>query len=232
MSKWVYCFGDGKAEGKAEMKNLLGGKGANLAEMSQHRPARAARLHHHHRGLHRLLRQRPEATRPSSRTQVARRAGHDREGDRRQVRRPDEPAAGLRPLRRPRLDARHDGHRPQPRPQRHDGRGPGRRRPATRASPTTATAASSRCSATSCSASTTTTSRTILEHVKHDRGVKLDTDLDRRRTAGAGRRLQGGRTRSTTGKPFPQDPHEQLWARDRRRVQLLDERPRRSTTAG
>lgn len=32
--KYVYYFGGGKAEGKAEMKNLLGGKGANLAEMS------------------------------------------------------------------------------------------------------------------------------------------------------------------------------------------------------
>ena len=32
--KWVYVFGDGKAEGKAQMKNLLGGKGANLAEMA------------------------------------------------------------------------------------------------------------------------------------------------------------------------------------------------------
>jgi len=34
MGRWVYRFGDGKAEGRAEMKNLLGGKGANLAEMS------------------------------------------------------------------------------------------------------------------------------------------------------------------------------------------------------
>ena len=33
MAKWVYSFGDGAAEGRAEMKNLLGGKGANLAEM-------------------------------------------------------------------------------------------------------------------------------------------------------------------------------------------------------
>lgn len=32
--KWVYFFGDGEAEGRAEMRNLLGGKGANLAEMS------------------------------------------------------------------------------------------------------------------------------------------------------------------------------------------------------
>ena len=34
MAKWVYSFGDGKAEGEANMRNLLGGKGANLAEMS------------------------------------------------------------------------------------------------------------------------------------------------------------------------------------------------------
>lgn len=31
--KRVYTFGGKKAEGKADMKNLLGGKGANLAEM-------------------------------------------------------------------------------------------------------------------------------------------------------------------------------------------------------
>ena len=33
-NKRVYFFGDGKAEGRSEMKNLLGGKGANLAEMT------------------------------------------------------------------------------------------------------------------------------------------------------------------------------------------------------
>ncbi|MRR39010.1 pyruvate, phosphate dikinase, partial [bacterium] len=32
--KYVYFFGSGEAEGKADMKNLLGGKGANLAEMT------------------------------------------------------------------------------------------------------------------------------------------------------------------------------------------------------
>src|SRR5918911_177101 len=34
MTQWVYTFGDGKPEGQATMKNLLGGKGANLAEMA------------------------------------------------------------------------------------------------------------------------------------------------------------------------------------------------------
>jgi pyruvate,orthophosphate dikinase len=33
-TKWVYGFGEGRAEGRADMRNLLGGKGANLAEMS------------------------------------------------------------------------------------------------------------------------------------------------------------------------------------------------------
>ncbi|MBX6425998.1 MAG: pyruvate, phosphate dikinase [Variibacter sp.] len=34
MAKWVFTFGDGKAEGRADMRDLLGGKGANLAEMA------------------------------------------------------------------------------------------------------------------------------------------------------------------------------------------------------
>jgi pyruvate, orthophosphate dikinase len=34
MAKWVYTFGDGHAEGSSRMRALLGGKGANLAEMA------------------------------------------------------------------------------------------------------------------------------------------------------------------------------------------------------
>ena len=34
MAKWVYTFGDGTAEGTSSMRDLLGGKGANLAEMA------------------------------------------------------------------------------------------------------------------------------------------------------------------------------------------------------
>src|ERR1700757_3830603 len=33
-TRWVYAFGGGGADGDASMKNLLGGMGANLAEMS------------------------------------------------------------------------------------------------------------------------------------------------------------------------------------------------------
>ncbi len=34
MTKWVYSFSAKRAEGRGEMKNLLGGKGANLHEMA------------------------------------------------------------------------------------------------------------------------------------------------------------------------------------------------------
>src|SRR5471032_3373134 len=33
-SKWIYAFGGGRADGKPNMRNLLGGKGAGLAEMA------------------------------------------------------------------------------------------------------------------------------------------------------------------------------------------------------
>src|SRR6201987_2705531 len=33
--QWVYAFGGGIAEGRASMRNLLGGKGAGLAEMAR-----------------------------------------------------------------------------------------------------------------------------------------------------------------------------------------------------
>ena len=33
-TKYVYSFGGGSADGRTDMKNLLGGKGANLAEMA------------------------------------------------------------------------------------------------------------------------------------------------------------------------------------------------------
>jgi len=38
--KYVYFFGDGKADGNESMKNLLGGKGANLAEMAGNKDLR------------------------------------------------------------------------------------------------------------------------------------------------------------------------------------------------
>ena len=42
MSKWTYNFRQGEADGAASMKELLGGKGAGLAEMARLRKMRRA----------------------------------------------------------------------------------------------------------------------------------------------------------------------------------------------
>ena len=52
MAKWVYMF----TEGNATMRNLLGGKGANLAEMTNLGLPVPQGLHNHNRGLHTVLR--------------------------------------------------------------------------------------------------------------------------------------------------------------------------------
>ena len=88
------------------------------------RPAGAAGLHHHHRGLHALLRQRAEISEGPGEAGRRRPRPH-RAHHRPAVRRPRQSAARLGALRRARLDAGHDGHRAQPRPQRRDRRGAG-----------------------------------------------------------------------------------------------------------
>ena len=44
--KYVYSFGGGKAEGNGKMKDVLGGKGAGLAEMTNAGLARTSGIHH------------------------------------------------------------------------------------------------------------------------------------------------------------------------------------------
>ena len=53
--KRVYTFGNGQAEGKAGMKNLLGGKGANLAEMNLNWCSRTSGIYNYYRSLHGIL---------------------------------------------------------------------------------------------------------------------------------------------------------------------------------
>ena len=148
--KYVYCFGR-KTDGNGTMKPLLGGKGANLAEMCRIGlpvppgftiTTEVCTYYYANKRTYPPALRGPDGSR-------RRRA---RAADRQDVRRPEGPAAGLGALRRPRLDAGHDGHDPQSRPERPDRRGARRPRPGIRASPGTATAASSRCTATSCSA--------------------------------------------------------------------------------
>ena len=56
--KYVYYFGDGKAEGTSNMKELLGGKGAGLAEMTNLGISVPPRIYDFHRSLRRVLQDR------------------------------------------------------------------------------------------------------------------------------------------------------------------------------
>ena len=95
------------------------------------RPARAARLHHHHRGLHRVLQERP-AVSGRARSPGPFRAGTCGTGGGPALRRPAQAAARFGPVRRAGVDAGDDGHGAEPRAERcHGGRsgGGGQRRP-------------------------------------------------------------------------------------------------------
>ena len=141
-TKYVYFFGAGKKRhGRNDQIRLLLRRRKDRRQRRHAQPPRRqgrqprgdglprppgpAGLHDHDRGLHALLRRR-QADRPGH-PGSDRRLRRPARGVRRQeVRRRQEPAPRLRPLRRPRLDAGHDGHDPQPRPQRD--RGPVARR--------------------------------------------------------------------------------------------------------
>ena len=115
MAKYVYYFGPKGTEGDATMKNLLGGKGANLAEMAKLGlpvPAGFTITTEFCTVYFKEGRKFPEALKQEVADALkprSKRHGHE-------VRRPGQPAAGLLPLRRPQVDARHDGNRAERRP--------------------------------------------------------------------------------------------------------------------
>ncbi len=130
-----------RAEGEAEMKNLLGGKGANLAEMASLGLPVPAGFTITTECCTDYFDERRQVSPTASRTQVADGPDADRRGHGHEVRRPGEPAAGLLPLRRPPVDARHDGDRAQRRPLLDDDSRAWSRSRATSGSSTTPTAA-------------------------------------------------------------------------------------------
>ena len=127
MAKWVYTFGDGKAEGGSRMRDLLGGKGANLAEMANlglpvppgFTITTEVCSFFYANGKNYPPELKPEVE--AALVHVGKLTGRGF-GDQTQS------ASGLGPLRRARLDAGHDGYRSEPRPQRCDRRGAGQER--------------------------------------------------------------------------------------------------------
>ena len=133
-----------------------------------------------------------------------------RQDRRRAVRRRRQSSARVGPLGHPRLDARHDGHRAQSRPQRSDRRGA--RAPLGRPAdlPTTPIAASSRCMPTWCSASTTSCSRRSSRTTKISRASNSTLSSAPRIGWRSSSRYKA-LVESELGEPFPQDLHVQLW---------------------
>ncbi len=122
--KRVYFFGNGKAEGGAHLKDLLGGKGANLADMTLvPLPVPPGfTITTETCGQYNDLGQKlPRGLMDEVRANLLKleKATGKKFGD------AEQSAARVRPIRREDLHARHDGHRPEHRPERSGRRGPG-----------------------------------------------------------------------------------------------------------
>ena len=205
---FVYDFDHSHRRPPMELKDLLGGKGANLAEMTS---VLRLPVPHGFTISTDACRAYMDGGWPDgldAEVERARRRLERKMGKR--PRRPDRPAARERALGGEILHAGDDGHRPQPRPQRRVGAGPGQADRATSASPTTRIAASCRCTAASCSASPARSSTASSTRPRSGRAPP-PTPRCRRRAAGLARRgLQGDRQRPHRPADFPQDPDDQL----------------------
>ena len=120
--KYVYFFGSGKADGNRNMKDLLGGKGSGLAEMTNAGLPVPPGFTISTEVCNIYYQEKAKIPAAIDR-EIAEHVEEAREGRRRDARLDREPAAGLGPLGREVLDARHDGHDSQPRPERRCGRG-------------------------------------------------------------------------------------------------------------
>ena len=171
----VYFFGQGRADGTAAMKDVLGGKGAGLAEMTTIGiPVPpgftiASSLCLSYLESHQFPKRLQAQVENALQRLEAATGKHFGDGD--------NPLLVSRALGRRGLDAGHDGDDPQPRPQRRHGRGAHPAEPATRSSPGTPTAASCRCTAAWCSICRGSRSSSILEEHRQRCGVERDIDL-------------------------------------------------------
>ncbi len=122
-ARYVYFFGDGKADGNRDMKDLLGGKGAGLAEMTNAGLPVPPGFTISTEACTPLLSMRRGRSRPPSTRRCRGLPAPAGEGGGGHAGLDRESAAGLGPVGREVLDARHDGHDPEPRPERRRGRG-------------------------------------------------------------------------------------------------------------
>ena len=231
--KYVYLFGNKKADGNGSMKPLLGGKGANLAEMTRIGLPVPPGFTITTEVCTYYYAQQEDLSQECSNPQVKDRRREHREHHGQEVRRPGDAAAGVRALRRARFDAGHDGHDPEPRPERPDRRSRWSRPARTRGLPGIATAASSRCTATSSWAcrSAPSEDHEPFEIVIEASSTSVTTpDIEDTKLTVADLKELVKRFKALikerTGKEFPHDPVEAALGRHRRGVRFVDERPR------
>ena len=227
MAKWVYSFGDGHAEGSAAMRDLLGGKGANLAEMANLglpvppgftiTTEVCTYFYENGRTYPEELRAEVEAALAAVAKITGKRFGDAADPLLVSVR------SGLA-----RVDAGHDGHGPQPRSQRRDGEGPGRGgRPALRLRflpPLHPDVWQRRARRRSPRARGNPRDR-----AREARLFPGHRD-ERRRLADRHRQVQGA-VRGDAREPLPAGSLRPAVGRNRRRLRFVDERPRRGLPA-
>ena len=193
------------------------------------RHPRPARLHHHHRGLRRLLRAGKKHPRGPARRSRPPSSRSRPPSARSSATRPTRCWSPSAPGARASMPG-HDEHDPQPRPHRRSRSRAWPRRPATPASPTTATAAFIDMFGSTAWASSTSTSSTSCTRSRQEKGSSSTptSPPTTSRNWSSGTRPS---TRSTSASDFPQDPQKQLWLRHQRRLQLAGTATRRSSTA-
>ncbi len=217
--KYVYSFGGGKADGKAEMKTLLGGKGANLAEMSvigipvppgfTITTEVCAAYYENGKKL-------PEAAVPQIQAAIKQMEAlyGAKFGD------PSDPLLVSRPLGGGALHARHDEHDPEPGPDRRLGRGRGqedRQRPVRlrRLSPPDRHVRLDR------DGRRARAVRARAPHAQARKGRQARHRAFGRRPQGAGQAVQG-RLQEARRRGLPAGPEQAAHAVDQRRVQLVE----------
>ena len=222
---YVFAFGQGKADGDPKRKDILGGKGAGLAEMtSLGLPVppgftlSTEVCHEFHKGS-----DFPSSVKDEVRIALSKMEEHRRN----EVRRREESAPRQRALRCARVDARHDGHDPEPRAQRCDRRGARgedeepalrlrrvsplhrdvrRRRDGRLASPLR------RAARRGAHEGRAAKGPRYDAHERRRAETRRSRLRDRRRRIEGNRsRVQGRRPRRWAKREFPSDPHEQLW---------------------
>ncbi len=221
--KYVYFFGNGKADGNRTMKDLLGGKGAGLAEMTNAGLPVPPGFTISTDVCTIYYKRQAARCRPRSTSEMLAHLKKLEKAAGATLGSTDEPAARVGAIGREVLDARHDGHDPQPRPERRHRRGPEGADAATAGSPSTATAASSRCSATSCSRFRKDDVRARAR--RGEEGARRQA-RHRPRRGGAARGRRRATRRSCRRRPasaFPAGSARAAATGARRRVPVVDE---------